>query len=49
VGVIKEVNETAIVIGDGKGTEEALNLDFVARIRQYPKNKKGKDKSVVLD
>ena len=49
VGVIKEVNETAIVIDDGKGIDEALNLDFVARIRQYPKNKKGKDKKVVLD
>ena len=49
VGTIKEVNDTALVIEDSKGIDEALNLDFVARIRQYPKNKKGKDKAVVLD
>ena len=49
VGVIKEVNDTAIVIDNGKGTDEILNLDFVARIRQYPKDKKGKEKKVVLD
>ena len=48
VGVIKEVNDTAIVI-NVKGTDEILNLDFVARIRQYPKDKKGKEKKVVLD
>ena len=49
VGVIKEINDTAVVIDDGKGVDEILNLDFVTRIRQYPKDKKGKDKKVVLD
>lgn len=28
---------------------EAINLDFVIRIREYPKNKKGKKKTVALD
>ena len=28
---------------------QAINLDFVIRIREFPKNKKGKKKSVVLD
>ena len=32
-----------------EGKIEALNLDFVIRIREYPKNKKGKKKSIVLD
>ena len=36
-----------IVEKDGK--IEAINLDFVIRIREYPKNKNGKKKSVVLD
>ena len=31
------------------GKIEALNLDFVIRIREYPRNKKGKKKSIVLD
>ena len=47
-GVIKEVTDGAILVEKG-GTVEAINLDFVIRIREFPKNKKGKKKSVVLD
>ena len=47
-GVIKEVSNGAILIENG-GTVEAINLDFVIRIREFPKNKKGKKKAVVLD
>lgn len=47
-GVIKEVSNGAILIENG-GTVEAVNLDFVIRIREFPKNKKGKKKTVVLD
>ena len=47
-GVIKEVTDGAILI-EKDGKNEAINLDFVIRIREYPRNKKGKKKSVVLD
>ncbi len=47
-GVIKEVGSGAILL-EKNGELEAVNLDFVMRIREYPKNKKGKKKSVVLD
>ena len=47
-GVVKEVSDSAILV-EKNGTVEAINLDFVIRIREYPKNKKGKKKSVVLD
>ena len=47
-GVIKEVSDGAILIEKDEKLE-AINLDFVIRIREYPKNKKGKKKSVVLD
>jgi hypothetical protein len=47
-GVIKEVNDNAILV-EKKESVEAINLDFVIRIREYPRNKKGKKKSVVLD
>ena len=47
-GVIKEVTDGAILV-EKSGTTEAVNLDFVIRIREYPRNKKGKKKSVVLD
>lgn len=47
-GVIKEVNDGAILV-EKAGTLEAINLDFVFRIREMPLNKKGKKKSVILD
>lgn len=48
VGVIREVTDHAILL-ENEGKMEAINLDFVIRIREFPKNKKGKKKSVVLD
>lgn len=48
VGIIKEVSDGAILV-EKDGSIEAINLDFVIRIREYPKDKKGKKKSVVLD
>ncbi len=47
-GVIKEISNGAVLIEKGD-TIEAINLDFVIRIREFPKNKKGKKKSVVFD
>ena len=47
-GVIKEVSDSAILV-EKNGAVEAINLDFVIRIREFPKNKKGKKKSLVLD
>ena len=47
-GIIKEVADDAILI-ENDGAIVALNLDFVLRIREFPRNKKGKKKSVVLD
>jgi ferredoxin-fold anticodon binding domain-containing protein len=47
-GTIKEVTDGAILI-EKDGNVEAINLDFVIRIREFPKNKNGKKKSVILD
>ena len=46
-GVIKEVTDGAILV-EKSGNIEAINLDFVIRIREYPRSKNGKKKSVVL-
>ena len=43
-GTIKEVTDGAILI-EKNGKTEAINLDFVIRIKEYPRNKKGKKKS----
>lgn len=49
-GVIEEVTDGAILVRREKSGEvEIVNLDFVMRIREYPRNKNGKKKSVVLD
>ena len=45
-GVIKEVTDGAILL-EKDGKTEAINLDFVIRIREYPRNKKGKKKSKI--
>ncbi len=47
-GVIQEVNDGAILLSNGKNTD-VLNLAFVMRIREYPVDKNGKKKSIVLD
>ena len=48
-GVIKEIDGGGMIIERISGEREIVNLDFVTRIRQYPKKKNGKKKSVVLD
>jgi len=47
-GVIKEITDGAILV-EKDGELAAINLDFVIRIREYPKGKNGKKKSLVLD
>ena len=48
-GVIKEFDDGGMVIERNSGEREIINLDFVTRIRQYPRKKNGKKKGVVLD
>lgn len=47
-GIIKDVSDGAILV-EKCGSLEAINLDFVIRIREYPKNKNGKKKSFIVD
>ncbi len=47
-GIIKEVSDGAILL-ENKNVSEAINLDYIIRIREFPKNKNGKKKLVVLD
>ena len=45
---VKDVTDGALLL-EKAGTVEAVNLDFVIRIREYPRTKRGKKKSIVLD
>ena len=47
-GVIKEIDDGGMVI-EKTGELEIVNLDFVTRIREYPRKKNGRKKGVVLD
>ena len=47
-GIIKEVTDSALLI-EKDGKLEAINLDFIIRIREFPLNKKGKKKALVVD
>jgi len=49
IGTIKEVSGGAILLENESGTVEAVNLDFVLRVREHPRKKNGKKKSVILD
>lgn len=47
-GIIKEVKDGWLSV-ESKENTSAVNLDYVSRIREFPKNKKGKKSSLVLD
>lgn len=47
-GTVKQIGQSGILIEE-KGEEQIINPDYIVRIREYPKNKKGKDKSVIVD
>lgn len=47
-GVITEVTEGAILVQKGDSVE-AVNFDYIVRIREYPLNKNGKKKSFIID
>ena len=46
-GVIKEIGDGGMVIEKNSGEKEIINLDFVTRIREYPRKKNGKKKGIV--
>lgn len=48
-GTIKAVSESGMLLEDAQGNLQAINLEYVTRIREYPRNRKGKKKSVITD
>lgn len=48
-GVLKAVDGGGLLIEDKAGQLQAINLEYITRIREYPLNKKGKKKAIVAD
>lgn len=47
-GTITELKDGWIVVMTQSG-KEALNLEHIGRIREYPRNSKGKKKAIIAD
>ena len=47
-GTVKEIGENGILIEE-KDNLQIINPDYIIRMREYPKNKKGKYKDVIFD
>lgn len=47
-GKIVEITDSGILIENG-GNKQAVNLEFVTRIREWPKNARGKKKTTFLE
>ena len=48
-GTIKEIDDGGMIVEKKSGELEIINLDYVTRIREYPRTKTGKKKSIVLN
>lgn len=47
-GMIKEITDRGLLI-EKDGNLQAVNLEYVTRIREWPRKKNGKKKEIVLD
>lgn len=47
-GTLKEITDSGLLV-DCEGNLQAINLEFVTRIREWPRNKNGKKKEIILD
>lgn len=48
-GVIKSCNEGWLEIENKNGQCDLVNCEYITRIREYPRNKNGKKKSIITD
>lgn len=45
---VKEVAPKWMIVKDNTDAENVLNVDYILRIREYPRNKNGKKKAVFV-
>ena len=47
-GTIQEVTDTGLLI-ESEGSLQAVNLEYVTRIREWPRKKNGKKKEIIVE
>lgn len=47
-GTIQEITDSGLLI-EKDGNLQAINLEYVTRIREWPRKKNGRKKEIVLD
>ena len=48
VGVVVRVEENWLELEEKNGNKQIVNTDYISRIKEYPRNKNGKKKAVVV-
>lgn len=48
-GFIRKIEDGWIKVETANGQTEVISLDYISRIREYPRAKSGKKKSIILD
>ncbi len=48
-GTLTGITDNWITVKDKTDCEQIINLEYVTRVREYPKNKNGKKKAIVAD
>ncbi|MCD7828547.1 MAG: hypothetical protein LUG85_08480 [Clostridiales bacterium] len=46
-GTVRKISEGWLEIEDKKGKIQAVNADYISKIREYPTSKSGKRKTVI--
>lgn len=46
-GTVTKIEDNWVELEDKNGQKQIVNTDYVSRIQEYPRNKKGKKKLVV--
>ena len=47
-GTVTKIEDNWVEIKDKNGNRQILNTDYISRIQEYPRNKNGKKKAVIV-
>ena len=47
-GTLTKIEENWVEVEDKDGNKQILNTDYISRVQEYPRNKNGKKKAVIV-